>query len=797
MAKRKALENPAGKDSTDLGMSTQDPAFAILAPSAPEFAANAADSGMPQYGDEAASTLSVDKSPNLSLPGNGTLGSRGSFDTAASRRATVEKDSDTGRDPTSRIIQRLDLRRKPGDRHTSASGGGIASLIAASHTSMPVGPGTLPTPPTAEMPVATRPQIPLPLIRELPVISLAPNCLANPPAPTNLSTIAVIVNEERGRSIGIGRTITSEGIPSGMMANTWGSSNWGSLNNLAREDVGSSPDSLRKSSSPFSPLVGPSVFSPSLKSVTDLSGNDRDTTFDGAEKIPNKAPSPSPYQKTTSHDAVDNRYHPASQFEYPDYYPLQLKTQDAQFQLLFPNVQRDEKVVLVFKATWNPNDVQEFPGRIYVTAKQMYFYSNHGGMTLITNIGLNSISEITAANGKDCDFIFCHLKKSAATSGSARMTIKTFLVPLSLLQRRLNYLVRNSIFETFSLEDVMRTLIGMEQEDSDSNSDGWEHVSANTPTDSSSAPARNMTPKKDHDLRANVFVDRGLYGERIHMLDGAADSKKEFKLPKSAVIYEPPGMDKLAAEKEFNVSPKALFHVMFGDKSAVWQLLYHERQAQHIRQGPWLQPEQGHFRGNFVYDIEYLDWIRRVRQIRIEDQQMIDVENEHLLYVVSDRKMPWHLPYARNFSLLTKIVITHVAKSRCKLAVYIKVDWTGSIPLTHSIISSAARKELQLDALDLADVIGDQVRSFATAHARTKKAIQIFGRVGAQTQATEFAGSSATLKAGVRRSLKPRTLMTRATSWGRAQGPGDGGVGPRGSSASQPAGYEEANLLVW
>lgn len=38
-------------------------------------------------------------------------------------------------------------------------------------------------------------------------------------------------------------------------------------------------------------------------------------------------------------------------------------------------------------------------------------------------------------------------------------------------------------------------------------------------------------------------------------------------------------MDKLVVEKNFDVSSKALFHVMFGDKSVVWQLLYHERRA--------------------------------------------------------------------------------------------------------------------------------------------------------------------------------------------------------------------------
>lgn len=60
----------------------------------------------------------------------------------------------------------------------------------------------------------------------------------------------------------------------------------------------------------------------------------------------------------------------------------------------------------------------------------------------------------------------------------------------------------------------------------------------------------------------------------------------------------------------------------------------------------------------------------------VTDYQMIDSLNEHLCYVVTDRKTPWALPYGRDLSLLTKIVITHHAKSKCKLAVYTKVEWT-------------------------------------------------------------------------------------------------------------------------
>ena len=760
VAKRKALEDPASTESPALGSRAPDPAFAISPPTAPEFAASLADSGMPQHTDDSQNLLVADRSSTLTPPGVESIANRSSFDVASHRRSFAEKEAEPARDAASRFIQKLDLHRR-GDRQVSGSlaspglsGGGIASLIAASHSSMPLGPGVSPTTPSSETPTLRNMTYTVPFTHELPSSTLAPNTLANPPAPTNLSSTAVIINGEKG--IDLGRIDASGGMPSGIMANIWGSSNWGYLNRLARGEL--------KSSDPPSPMVRPSEpisetgFTPKSSTfLGDLASTPIDT--DNASAV--SGPSPS-HRKTTSLDGDEKSA--TSLPDYPHHYPLQLKAQDAQFRLLFPNVTREEKVVLVFKATWKPNEQQEFPGRVYVTIKDIYFFSNHCGMTLISSVGLQSISEITAATGRDCDFVFCHLMEPNDKTGYTRITIKTFLEPLNLLKRRLNFLVRNSASQALSTELVIKTLIKMEQDDvgNSSGMEGWESVSINTPTDDDSTPRHNLSARNQRDLRANVLIDRGLYGDTTTHLNGPVENSKTFKLPRQPVIYTPSGMDRLAVVKEFNISPKALFHVMFGDKSVVWQLLYHERRAQHIKQGPWTQPDGRHLRRDFEYDIESLDMLRRSHRSSVEDHQMVDVANEHLLYVVSDRKRPWHLPYRDNFLLLTKIVITHVAKSKCKLAVYIHVDWTKDPPYAKSVIAKAALKELELDALDLTDVIAEQVRNFASAHGRTKKAIQIFGQVGVQAQASEFAGSEAPLKAQLRRSMKHRSLSALA-----------------------------------
>jgi hypothetical protein len=77
-------------------------------------------------------------------------------------------------------------------------------------------------------------------------------------------------------------------------------------------------------------------------------------------------------------------------------------------------------------------------------------------------------------------------------------------------------------------------------------------------------------------------------------------------LPSQPVAYTPPGVNRLSVEKIFELSAKALFHLMFGDRSGVFQTLYLERRAQDIIQDPWIPLQSdGKFRRDFKYQIEY------------------------------------------------------------------------------------------------------------------------------------------------------------------------------------------------
>lgn len=722
LAKRRALENPASSEKSPAAPAT-DPAFAISPPISAEFAAKVTDGHISQSSDDMSA---------LNLPDPGSLATRSSFDVGASRRSTM-LDGESSRD---RLMSKLDLHRKPHAKDEKpATAGGIASLISASHSVLPVGPGS---PKQGEHHRSFT----------MPVSSFAPSTFANPPAPTNLSERAVVVSGERGMAFG---RADGSGTPSGLMANLWGSTNWSYANRRTR-------DIMTPTSSP--PLM-PKVPLDDMSIMDGMNEPSKDFKPPG----PNSSPTRMSHRKTISVGNSQDLQRGAPPLdEVINDYPLtlkaddaiSLKAHDAQFRVLFTGVPRSEKVVLVFTAMWNPNEQQEFPGRIYVTTEKIYFYSNHFGMVLITEIGLSSVDEVTAAPGREneCDYIFLHLKESPRSPEMRRVTIKTFLASLKLLQRRMDYLVRNANLDNpASLDEVFKVFakIGVEDSSLSPSLQSWEELGYSQGEETDVRAHKN----KPRGLKASLRIDGTLYGEQAGR---TGREVTKFRLPAQAVIYKPQGMGDATVVKDYNISAKALFHVMFGDRSAVFQILYRHRPVQNIIQTPWTQSTQGRYARQFTCTVEST-------KEQETDSQTIDVMNDHLCYVVTQTQSPWHLPLSQTFKLVTKFVITHSAKSKSKLAIFNEVTWqkdgaaTDKLSISQRLVQKQALRDYEADAVDLTNVVADQVVKLG-ARSKTNKAMQIYGAVGQSMQTAQVTPSELPEPSSTRtrRAVKCRTL---------------------------------------
>lgn len=581
-AKRKALESPQAEWQPAGKLPSHDAAFSITQPPAPEFTADAADSLTPSEGHD------PERSNTLPILDRDGLGVRSSGDFASRRSAALDRDHDGGRDHASRIIHKLDIHRKSNANSNNMSpqigSGTTASLMSNSNVTLPLTTSSL-----IDGDVKSQASYPA---RDAAPSTLAPPTLAAPPTPTTMSRVAVLVSCERG--IGIGPSDSTGVVSSGMMANLWGSTHWGLINKLRREER----MSALSTDDTDDPTRAP-VLSEDLR-------NDAATSQ-------GRSPGPSRHRQTLSlggdTDGLRAELPPPSTHAYPPYYPPQLRPHDAQFRLLFPDVPRDESLVLVFRATFSPNDQQEFPGRAYTTTRNIYFYSNYGGLVFTSAASLGGIFEVTAAPGRDCDFLFLHVAPETGSGVPGRLTVKTFLEPLKLLQKRLNFLIKKiSSGQPIELESVIKTLLKMEQDTPTRTPsiESWEDLGVNTPADDKAIPWTSSSAKHhDRLLQPGVHVDKDFRLDQGK--SGGRPDVTKFKLPTQPVEYVPQGAPHLAAEKFFDISPKALFHVLFGDKSTVWQQLQLQRRAQDIKQGPWKSLQSGPRTRDFEYRMEVTD----------------------------------------------------------------------------------------------------------------------------------------------------------------------------------------------
>lgn len=725
VAKKRAFDTSLNRENPS-PTAGSDPAFSITPPSIPEFSARLLDSS----GGSEDLIPGLDRSGTLPVPDTGQV-ARASFDVNPSgpRRALTNlarEDGETGRDHAARIMQKLDIHRKTTfssliDPPTSQTGLFSGSNASIAHLSLPA-PG---------QPLSSRALLPPLSADNTPRNFVAPLNISDVPMPTGLSKSVLAVSGEKGYGMGV-----QNSLPLALLANYWGTS-----------------------------ALDSAFFSSQLQTIITSIDDSLETQL-GAELVvtshESKNASLAGHKKTQSADTRITFKMPQDKYgaeKFPSGYPAELRAHHVQFRVLFPGIPAEEKLMLVFRGSWtghlsNGKMDSRFVGngRIYVTPDNMFFYGHVMGMIITYAISLDNISEVTAAPGKEFDYIFLHLSNSPGTSGPgySKISIKTYLEDMELLHARLNLLIDDlQAEEPMEIPELISTISNLEKEPLDKKSpstESWEELSHNSVID-------NDTPRSRHlgHRDKGIGTISGRFGPFIKK------TSPKLQLPARPVIYEPDDMDKNVSERHFEISAKACFHVLFGDKSFIFPKLYFERRAQHIAQGPWVLADHGKMRREFRFRADAVDMLGRAKSADVVDSQTIDVFSDHVTYVVAHIKTPWHLPYSQDFKLVIKVVITHLAKSKCKLAIFTKVDWSKAPPFSKNLVQRHALADAARDAEELADVATEQVRKLGH-HSRTKRAIQVYGHVGQQHHVALFKPGE--MDSTKKQSIKPRTLGT-------------------------------------
>ena len=733
-AKKKAIEGPA---ATEMLASSNNPsadaAFAVSPAISPELAAKGVDGQITTITEDPQATLlsaDSDGSPNLQA--------RNSFDVTASRRP--EGEGERTRDHAARILEKLDIHKKStaspqltGGVQSSHSSSAMSSILSMTNTT-----GNTISNTSASSQIFYSP-------------SLAPITLATPPVQTHLSRAALKVGVDRG--VDLGAVDSAGGVPSSLMANQWGSANYGYISRLERGEVekklpSQSPSPGRRSSDPTEAVELPQI----LQSGQALEK--------ASSVVTPQAPPSSPglHRKTVSTESTAIQRSNTAFTDYPDFYPGLLKAHDAQLRMLFPNVPHQERLVMVFRASWNPDTGHSLPGRVFVTQRELFFYSHHMGMVVVHGASLESLAEVSYEAAEDGhNYLYLHTREDLPSGEDEGIMLKTFLDWPLLLQQRLNYLIQsNESDEPDNLEVTLQKLVKIET------NLRTKYPQGQLDDSSGGRVSRRRMPTSKG---TRVRVDRTLGGDAAIGAENGEVAR--FKLPSQPVKYTPLDIAVCATQKVFEVSAKALLHVIFGDKSAVCPIIYQQRGSEAITQHPWVKTdEQGHFRRQFDYQVKALDSFGRPKTVSVIDIQAIDVASDHLCYMITETKVPWHLPRPRDFTLITKVVITHEAKSRSKLSVYTKVNWLRSPWIGKSMIQSQAVDDMNIDALNMMDIVTEQVQRLGPG-CSTRRVVEIYGAIGQQSEAAQIK-SPANAGRPLRTAVHKRTLLGLILETGRS-----------------------------
>ncbi|EWC44036.1 hypothetical protein DRE_01388 [Drechslerella stenobrocha 248] len=560
-----------------------------------------------------------------------------------------------------------------GDRK-SLSGAGIQALLSAGHGAGPLntappamstlgspGPGTARGLVTADVYASP---------------SLAPRTLVNLPMSTSLSRHAVAVS-----------TVSECGMttPGGLMANSWGTSNWAISSYL---DDNNPPETGVLREKPATQTSGPAGASHRKTMSLDL--------------------------EVQTQSAAPNQP-PSKMDPYPSNYPDELHQQDGQFRILFPGVPREEVVLLVFRATWKPNDAQEFPGRAFVTTNALYFYSHYLGLVLTNKIRLQYITSVQATSSKASDTLQLHLKEveELGPLSDEDIFVTTFLESVWLLQRRLRYLVDLAALEApVLLSDVIDNLMRMDNEPQQSpTSESWEEISMGEELEE---PRQRTTQLSlaPNSMRRLVEKATGL----------ETGSPLQRGVAANPVTFAPPANTVKIFGETFPLSAKSLFSLIFGERSRIFHDLYSKRRSDRLVCGPWVRYEKGIGRREFQYTNVHGQFFHG------QDFQTIKALEDNRYYVVVDSKHPWMIPNSDALALETTIVIAQVTKSSANLSLWGMVRLTKGMSIWRDAISRHASQILREDAQDLVSIITDEVNK--TGHAsKPFKIISQYGTV--------------------------------------------------------------------
>ncbi|ODQ65071.1 hypothetical protein NADFUDRAFT_51670 [Nadsonia fulvescens var. elongata DSM 6958] len=498
--------------------------------------------------------------------------------------------------------------------------------------------------------------------------SLAPSPLMNTPITTALTRLALFA----------GAFITPTAVPTAMTSNVWGSVNWGLYQKVS-------------------------------------------VSLGEEENQPEKV----------SNDKLGNAYEAIS---YPESYPLELKSQDFQMRSIFQTLvdnDLNDRVVTVFRCLWNPNPLQELPGRIFVTLRNIYLYSCSLGFVSIRKLPLTHLIGVEGSPESGWDNL--HF----LTENGSIMKCRVFLDSGRLLQRRFQILIANcNAASPRNLEEMIPILTECDPKGivlKQSDTDGW-HEREQDDLDEEGEPSTFSSAFNSGTISDNLIGRYKLNQNKRNSvltrnMPAVNFAGQENDLNNNALIVDYIKGMTLDYENHFNVSAKAMYHIMFGNKSPLFSNRYSRFFSfSNVKRSDWYETLDKQLERKVDYDMIFGTLLRSKNIGRMSYIQKIEYVDDNNCYLICDSKPQFKIATSV-MSINLKYAILATKKKGCVVRIWHKIDCIEKgFVFTRSVVTRAVNgvlaediKQLNLILTANCDKVGDQ--------AQLVRAIKLFGHL--------------------------------------------------------------------
>lgn len=441
---------------------------------------------------------------------------------------------------------------------------------------------------------------------------------------------------------------------------------------------------------------------------------------------------------------------------YPHYYPLELRSQDAQLRALFQNMIPDndqDRVVLAFRCLAKPTPHFEITSRAFVTPTHVCLYSHCAGFTITGVFNLNELISVESRQSLSCDTLYMISKQGTST-------VKVFLDSGRLLQKRLLFLIDNShSSKPLGLKEIIEKLTSIGTDQQEDQLDQYLMIGKEPPSSIDEiryiqeAGQKYETQLRQFYLRedkakakeSTVDLADGIASEKISsrsksitkMPNGSNSSLRnsltQFTLSDSdyADLIRSEleqSMSQLSVESSFDIPAKALFHIMFGELSDVFffpdtTLVLRDE----FEVTPWkVTGSTSRLEREIHYHITDKGTFSGEISDRVMTLQRVERMNDRC-YIVYERGALWTLPQS-SFYTTSRYVIFRTGKNTSQLCIYNGVEWIKS-----TVIKNMAEPFILSKLKAEAKIILHRVakaRQQLGSKGGTMTAIRMFGKLG-------------------------------------------------------------------